>query len=132
MLVWQCLVAQSSPTLQSHGLQPVRLLCLWGISRQEYWSGLPCPPPGDFPNPGIEPRSPSLQTYSLPFEPPGKHILCGKYELMVSFMPGRFLSTRNTTIRPNPCPPTLLTLSYIYSISLLNWDYNTFPKSSPL
>ena len=32
-----------------------------GFSRQEYWSGLPCPPPGDRPNPGIEPRSPALQ-----------------------------------------------------------------------
>ena len=32
-----------------------------GLSRQEYWSGLPCPLPGDFPNPGIEPRSPALQ-----------------------------------------------------------------------
>ena len=32
-----------------------------GFSRQEYWSGLPCPPPGDLPNPGIESRSPALQ-----------------------------------------------------------------------
>ena len=32
-----------------------------GFSRQEYWSGLPCPSPGDLPNPGIEPRSPALQ-----------------------------------------------------------------------
>jgi len=32
--------------------------------RQEYWSGLPCPPPGDLPNPGIKPRSPALQTDS--------------------------------------------------------------------
>ena len=31
-----------------------------GFSRQEYWSGLPCPPPGDLPDPGIEPASPSL------------------------------------------------------------------------
>ena len=31
-----------------------------GFSRQEYWSGLPCPPPGDLPDPGIEPTSPSL------------------------------------------------------------------------
>ena len=30
-----------------------------GISRQEYWSGLPCPPPGDLPDPGIEPMSPT-------------------------------------------------------------------------
>ena len=32
-----------------------------GFSRQEYWSGLPCPPPGDLPNPGIEPRSPTCR-----------------------------------------------------------------------
>jgi len=37
-----------------------------GFSRQEYWSGLPCPPPGDLPDPGIEPLSPALQTDSLP------------------------------------------------------------------
>jgi len=36
-----------------------------GFSRQEYWSGLPCPSPGDLPHPGIEPRSPSLQADSL-------------------------------------------------------------------
>ena len=30
-----------------------------GFSRQEYWSGLPCPPPGDLPDPGMEPRSPA-------------------------------------------------------------------------
>ena len=33
------------------------LLCSWGFSRQEYWSGLPCPPPGDLPDPGIKPTS---------------------------------------------------------------------------
>ena len=43
-----------------------------GFSRQEYWNGLPCPPPGDLPNPGIEPRSPALQVDSLLSEPPGK------------------------------------------------------------
>ena len=42
------------------------------FSRQEYWSGLPCPPPGDLPDPGIEPMSPALQADSLPSEPPGK------------------------------------------------------------
>ena len=41
-----------------------------GFPRQEYWNGLPCPPPGALPNPGIKPRSPSLQTDSLPSEPP--------------------------------------------------------------
>ena len=43
-----------------------------GFPRQEYWSGLPCPPPGDLLDPGIEPRSPALQSDSLPSEPPGK------------------------------------------------------------
>ena len=41
-----------------------------GFSSQEYWSGLPFPPPGDRPNPGIEPRSPALQADALPSEPP--------------------------------------------------------------
>ena len=42
------------------------------FSRQEYWSGLPFPSPGDLPNPGIEPSSPALQADALPYEPPGK------------------------------------------------------------
>ena len=42
-----------------------------GFSRQEYWSGLPFPPPGDLPNPEIEPRCPTLQADSLLSEPPG-------------------------------------------------------------
>ena len=46
-------------------------LCL-GFSRQEYWSGLPFPSPGDLPNPGIEARSPALQANSLPTELLGK------------------------------------------------------------
>ena len=43
-----------------------------GFSRQEYWSGLPFPSPGDPPHPEIESRSPSLQVDALLFEPPGK------------------------------------------------------------
>ena len=43
-----------------------------GFSRQEYWSGLPFPSPGDLPNPGIKPRSPTLQADALTSEPPGK------------------------------------------------------------
>ena len=41
------------------------------FSGQEYWSGLPCPSPGDLPNPGIEPGSPALQADALQSEPPG-------------------------------------------------------------
>ena len=43
-----------------------------GFSRQEYWSGLPCPPPGDLLDPGIKPGSPALQADSLLSESPGK------------------------------------------------------------
>ena len=42
------------------------------FSRQEYWSGLPFPSPGDLPDPGIESRSPALQAGSLLSKPPGK------------------------------------------------------------
>ena len=39
------------------------------FSRQEYWNGFPFPSPENLPNPGIEPKSPALQTDSLPSEP---------------------------------------------------------------
>ena len=41
------------------------------FSRQEYWSGLPFPSPGDLPDPGVKPGSPALQADALPSEPPG-------------------------------------------------------------
>ena len=52
-------------------LWPTRLFCPWEFSKQEYWSGSPCPPPGDLPNPGIKSRSPRLQVDSLLTEPQG-------------------------------------------------------------
>ena len=56
-----------SDSLPPHGLQGPH-----GESKQEYWSGLPFPSPGDLPNPGIKPESPALQADSLPSERPGK------------------------------------------------------------
>ena len=46
-----------------------------GFPKQEYWSGLPFPSPGDLPDPGIEPASPALQADFLLSEPPGKFML---------------------------------------------------------
>ena len=76
------------PILNSHLYMAIILLCdcmdcslpgsSTGFSRQEYWSGLPFPSPGDPPNPGIEPRSPALQADSLPSEPPGKPPIIGR------------------------------------------------------
>ena len=77
-----------SESLQPLGLEPTRLLCPWGFSRQEYWSGLPCLPPGDLPNPGIESRSPALQVDSLPTEAAGKPKNTGVGSL--SFLQGIF------------------------------------------
>ena len=61
-------------SLQPHGLQPARLLCPWRFSRQEYWNTQPFPSPGDLPDPGIEPRSPTLQADSLSSEPKMKRL----------------------------------------------------------
>ena len=74
---------QESEKVKVKLLSRVRLFAtLWAVayqappsmefSRQEYWSGLPFPSPGDLPDPGIEPRSPALQADALPSEPPGK------------------------------------------------------------
>ena len=52
-----------------------------GFFRQEYWSGLPFPSPGDLPNPGIEPWSPTLQANALS-EPPGKP-WCSKWQIQI-------------------------------------------------
>ena len=72
VLCWAVLSLSVVSLCDPMDCSPLRLLCPWGFCRQEYWSGLPCPSPGDLPNPGIEPRSPALQADSLPSEPPGK------------------------------------------------------------
>ena len=60
-----CLDAQSCPTLCDPMLSSPPGSSVHGILRHESWSGLLCPPPGDLPNPGIKPRSPTLQADSL-------------------------------------------------------------------
>ena len=82
----------------AQSLQSCPTLCdLWTVahqaplsvefSRQEYWSGLPCPPPGDLPNLGIELislASPALQAVSLPTKPPVKPLLLFSFNLFCS------------------------------------------------
>ena len=61
-----------SDSLQPNGLYVAHQAPLsMGISRQEYWSGLPFPSPGDLPKPGVKPRSPVLQAVSILLELPG-------------------------------------------------------------
>ena len=92
-----------------------------GFSRQEYWSGLSCPPPGDFPNPGIEPRSPTLQADSLPTEPPGKPKNTGVGSL--SLLQGLFL-TQESNWGILHCRKIFYQLSYqgspVFYFSLIN------------
>ena len=85
LCVLSCSVVSDSATPWTAACQaPLSM----GFSRQEYWSGLPCPPPGDLPNSGIKPRSPSLQADSLPTEPPGKPHTCGPTSTHVGLILG--------------------------------------------
>ena len=62
-----CVLLFATPWTVAHQVPPSMR-----FSRQKYWSGLPFPSPGDLPDPGIEPRSPALQSDALTSEPPGK------------------------------------------------------------
>ena len=66
------LVAKSCPTLAIPWPVACQAPLFMGFSRQEYWSGLPFPSPGDLPDPGIEPGSPASEADSLPTELQGK------------------------------------------------------------
>ena len=66
------LLAKSCPTLVTPWTVACQAPLSMGFSRQEYWSGLPFPSPGDLPNPGIEPGSPALQADSFPTELQGR------------------------------------------------------------
>ena len=74
-LIWRWKWSRSvmSDSLRLHGLSPPRLLRRQSMEffRQEYWNGLPFRSPGDLPDPGIEPGSPTLQADALPSEPQG-------------------------------------------------------------
>ena len=98
------------------------------ISRQEYWSGLPCPPPGDRPNPGIKPRSSSLQADSVPSEPPEKSKNTGVGSL--SFLQQNF-SAQESNQGLLHCRWIIYQLSYMGSPRVLEWvSYPFYSRSS--
>ena len=105
-----------------------------GFSRQGYWSGLPCPSPGDLPDPGTEPRSPGLQADCLPSEPAGSPSMCHQFSsvqlshsvLSDSLQPHRLQHTRLPC--PSPSPQTLRFLS----IELVTPSNHLIPFSSCL
>ena len=70
-----------------------------GFPRQEYWSGLLCPPPGDLPDPGMEPESPVFACVFFTTEPPGKSAVAHGYILMwISETCVTYISKDNTYI----------------------------------
>ena len=81
-----------------------------GFSRQECWSVLPFPSPGDLPDPGIEPGSPTLQADALLSEPPGKQ----------------------STFKVKPCPQDIFCLSgvFFFSPTPNNWKQSAWTVSN--
>ena len=79
---------QSIPTLWAPWTVAHQAPLSMGFYRQEYWSGLLCPPPGDLPDPGIKPATLKIylhwQVGSLPLAPPGKMIIYMAHELFPS------------------------------------------------
>ena len=113
-----------------------------GFSRQEYWSGLPFPSPGELPDPGIEPRSPALQADALTSEPPGKPTL--QQENRLNEKPRHrneqrpFTATRKSESEVAQSCPTLcnamdcsLPHFFVHGISqarVLEWVAISFPR----
>ena len=90
------------------------------FSRQECWSGLPCPSPGDLPYPGIEPGSPTLQADSLPSEPPGQlfesRALCKSFLILTSEV-GNYHWWLGLPVKMNTCWSLYWMAEYIASIT---------------
>ena len=116
------LVAQSCPTLCDSMDWACQVPLFMGFSRQEYWSGLPFPSPGDLPNPRIKPGSSALQADSLPSEPSAVPYAegvayrwyCGEPHLLFSSITLRFI-----------CLSLLFTYSSIYLfITSTDFSYN--------
>ena len=86
-----------------------------GFSRQEYWSGLLCCPPGHLPDPGIQPGSPALQADSWPSEPPWKPVFlesCLKCSVLLCCLGPYHMCTKRTAAS------TLTSLPLAFFVSL--------------
>ena len=101
-------VAQSCPTLCDPMDCSLPGSSVHGISRQEYWSGLPFPSPGDLPDPGIEPGSPTFQADALTFEPPGKPRYASEMETIALFMSQHILDVIGGLVYIERCIITYL------------------------
>ena len=102
-----------SDSLQPHGLQPIRLLCQWRFSRQEYWSGLPCLLQGIFPTQVSNPRLLHCRRilYQLSHQGSPKNTGVGIHSLLQ----GRIFPTQGSNSGLLPCRQILYQLNYEWS-----------------
>ena len=96
------------------------------FSRQEYWSGLPFPFPGDLPNPGIKTGSPALQADALPSEPPGKSMRRHS-SLKVKVLVAQSCPTLRD---PMDCSPPGSSVHEIFQARILAWVAISFSRGS--
>ena len=131
-----CLITQSYPTLcdpmDTAHLAPLSM----GFSRQEYLSGLPCPPPGDLPNPGIQPRSPASQMDSLLYELPGKPEYGDyRHEVKWCLFLGKGAMTMRQHIKKqrhhfaNKDPYSLCTMTMVFPVVMYRCESCTIKKA---
>ena len=114
------------PSVVSDSLSPPSP-SIHGILQQEYWSGLPSPPSDDLPNPGIQPRSPTLQGDSLSADPPGKPENTGVGSLSLL---QRIFPTQELNRGLLHCRRILYQLSHQGSPRILKWVAYPFSSGS--
>ena len=100
---WVVLVAQSCQIFGTRWTVACQTPLSMGFSRQEHWSGFPFPSPGDLSDPGIKPRSPTLQANSFTTEPCGKHKEYLKVCVYIFFVVVQSLKSCLTLCNPMDC-----------------------------
>ena len=106
-----------------------------GFSRQGYWRGLPCPPPGDLPDPGIESMSPALAGGFFTIEPPGKPmspLRTGFFKLSIMFLRFIHFVCVSFLLQPNNIPYYGYTTFYIFVDNFLRYLWAFLPVFSLL
>ena len=146
MCLLSCSVVSDSVTLWTVARQA---LLSMGFFRQEYWNGLPFPPPGDLPDPGMKPLSPvssALQADSLLLRHQGSpktEIVCEKYKRHITHLVCAWFSSVFSVNLPllflslfHPVPFGFLHLAYLnplqVSLDLLCWPCSAMEKSSSI
>ena len=117
------LITKSCPTLVTPWTVACQTPLSIGFSRQEYYSGLLFPSPGDLSDPGIEPRSPALQADSLPTELQGKP--CVKYAAAAA---AKSLQSCPTLHDPMDFSPPGSSIRGIFQARVLEWGAIAFSK----